>query len=248
METTSPKPIKFGFAFSIFSGGALMFFLSERLVLPYLADQGVHESILFCVMAVPFILFFIGALIGYRKEGNTWNWENFRNRFRYHPIRGKMWLWTALIVLVDIGLYLAVYQLAFPVVKAVHDAFPPPQIVNEIMGDESTFVGFQTSGNWLLLPLFLFYYFFNVVGEEFLWRGYLFPRQEKQHGKYTWIIHGLLWTFFHIFAPYNALMVLPGALFMSYVVQRTGNNTIFLIGHAALNGIPLVMLIGRIMT
>lgn len=248
METTSPKPLKLGIAFSIFATGALLFFLIERMVLPYLADQGVHKAVLFCIMALPHVLFFTGALIGYRLEGGLWNWSDFRTRFRYQAIRGKMWLWAPLIVLVDIGLYLAVYQLAFPIVKAVHDAFPPPAIVNEIIGDGSTFAGFETSGNWLLLPLFLFFYFFNVVGEEFLWRGYLFPRQEKRHGKYTWIIHGLLWTFFHIFAPYNALMVLPGALFLSYVVQRTRNNTLFLISHAVLNGIPLVTLIGNIMS
>lgn len=225
----------------------MLFLLIERLVLPFLAEQGVHKALLFCIMAVPHILFFAGALIGYRREGNPWKWSEFRERFRYKAIHGKMWLWTPLIVLVYIGLYLAVYQLAFPVVKTVHDAFPPPSIVGEIMGDGSTFAGFPTSGNWLLLPLFLFFYFFNILGEEFLWRGYLFPRQELQHGKYTWVIHGLLWTAFHLFAPYNALMVLPGALFISWVVQRTQNNTIFLIGHAVLNGIPLVMLVGNIL-
>jgi membrane protease YdiL (CAAX protease family) len=247
MTSATPKPLKFPWALLIFGSGALLFFLTERLVLPLLAERGVHKAVLFCVMAMPHVLFFAGALIGYRLEGNPWNWADFRARFRYQSIRGKMWLWMPLIVLADIGLYLAVYKLAFPIVKAVHDAFPPPAIVNEIMGDGATFAGFATAGNWGLIFLFLFYFFFNVLGEEFLWRGYLFPRQERQHGKYTWLIHGLLWTFFHIFAPYNALMVLPGALFMSYVVQRTQNNTLFLIAHAVLNGIPLIMLVGNIL-
>ncbi|HSR59696.1 MAG TPA: CPBP family intramembrane glutamic endopeptidase [Robiginitalea sp.] len=246
MEASKPKPLKFFYSFSFFAAGALLFLLTERLILPLLAEWGVHKAVLFCVMATPLILFFAGALLAYRLEGHRWNWADFRARFRYRPIRGKMWLWMPLIVLVDIGLYLAVYQLAFPVVKAVHDAYPPPAIVGEIMGDGTTFAGFATAGNWGLLFLFLFYYFFNILGEEFLWRGYLFPRQELQHGKHTWLVHGLLWTFFHIFAPYNALMVLPGALFMSYVVQRTQNNTLFLISHAVLNGIPLVMLVGNI--
>ena len=94
-----------------------------------------------------------------------------------------------------------------------------------------------------LIGLYLLLYFFNVVGEEFLWRGYLWPKQELTHGKYTWVVHGIQWTCFHLFAPYNALMVLPGALFMSYVVQRLQNNMIFLISHATLNGIPFIMLI-----
>ncbi|MEJ2585712.1 MAG: CPBP family intramembrane metalloprotease [Robiginitalea sp.] len=197
-------------------------------------------------MGIPHVLFFAGALLGYRLEGNPWGWREFKDRFRYKPIRGKMWLWMVLIVLVDVGLYLAVYQLAYPLVKSVHDAFPPPEIMKEVMSNGETFAGYAIRGNWFLLLLHLSFYFFNVLGEEFLWRGYLFPRQELTHGKHTWIVHGLLWTMFHLFAPYNALLVLPGALFMSYVVQRTQNNTLFLIAHATMNGIPVIMLIMNI--
>lgn len=237
------KSIKFPYSLIIFGVAALLFLFNERFVLPYFGDHGVNEVLLLLIMTVPFIIFFIVALIGYRLEGNKWKWIDFRSRFRYKSIKGKMWIWTIVIVLVNIGLYLAVYKLAHPYVKFVHDAFPPPEILNKIMGDGETFVGYTIKGNWLLLLPFLFYYFFNVCGEEFLWRGYLFPKQELRHGKYTWVVHGLLWTMFHLFAPYNALMVLPGALFMSYVVQRTQNNTIFLISHAVLNGIPLIGLI-----
>jgi len=236
------KPIKLSHSMLIFGGAALLFLFIERVALPYLGDQGVNKALLFMLMATPHILFFTLALLGYRREGNPWRWQEFKARFRYKPIKGKMWLWTILIVGVDIGLYLAVYELAFPLVKWVHDAFPPPEIMDEIMSNGETFAGYVIKGNWYLLLLLLGYYFFNVVGEEFLWRGYLFPKQELCHGKYTWIVHGLLWTLFHLFAPYNALMVLPGALFMSYVVQRTQNNTLFLISHATLNGVPVIML------
>ncbi|MDC6364748.1 MULTISPECIES: CPBP family intramembrane glutamic endopeptidase [Flavobacteriaceae] len=237
------KPIKLPYSFLIFGTAALLFLFIERSLLPYLGGIGVNKLFLFLIMAVPHIIFFSVALIGYRLEGNAWKWTDFRTRFRFKSIKGKMWLWAVVFVLVDIGLYLAVYKLAHPFVKSVHDAFPPPEILHEIMGDGKTFIGYTTKGNWWLLFLHLFFYFFNVLGEEFLWRGYLFPKQELRHGKYTWVVHGLLWTMFHLFAPYNALMVLPGALFMSYVVQRTQNNTIFLISHAVLNGIPVIGLI-----
>jgi membrane protease YdiL (CAAX protease family) len=157
-----------------------------------------------------------------------------------------MWLWTILFVAIDAGSYVLVYKLAFPVIKKIHDAFPTPEVVTNFMNNGETFAGFNVQGNWWLLGLFLLLYFLNVVGEEVLWRGYLWPRQELTHGKYTWIVHGLLWTSFHLFAPYNAVMVLPGALFMSYITQRYQNNTIFLISHATLNGIPLIILIMNI--
>ena len=244
--TANIKPIPFFQSFLIFGFAGLLFLFLERAALPYLDKSGVHKAILFLVLAIPHILFFTAALVGYKQEGNPWNWEALKRRFRYKSIKGRMIFWTLLIVLVDIALYLAVYEFAFNWLKEIHDAFPPPAILSEIMNNGETFAGFRVKGNWALVPLYGFLYFFNVVGEEFLWRGYLFPRQELQHGRYTWIIHGLLWTMFHLFAPYNAIMVLPGALFMSYVVQRTQNNTIFLISHAVLNGIPLVMLIMNI--
>ncbi|MTI38286.1 CPBP family intramembrane glutamic endopeptidase [Fulvivirga lutimaris] len=240
------KPIKLHYSLLIFGLAGLLFLLIERVVLPFLDNYGVNKALLFTITAFPHLLFFVGALIGYKHEGNKWTWREFKTRFRFKTIKGRMWLWTILFVLVDIGLYLAVFQFAHSFVKSVHDAFPPPEILNEIMGDGETFVGYVIKGNWWLLLLHLFYYFFNVCGEEFLWRGYLFPKQELTHGKYTWIVHGLLWTMFHLFAPYNALLVLPGALFMSYIVQRTQNNTIFFISHAVLNGIPIIILISKI--
>ena len=238
--------IKFQNSLIIFGVAGLLFLFNERFVLPFLGDYGLNKALIFLVMAIPHILFFIGAMVGYKLEGNEWTWTAFKTRFRYKPIKGRMWLWMILFVIVDIGLYLAVFQLAHPIVKAVHDAFPPPDILSKIMSNGETFAGYTIKGNWFLLPLHLFYYFFNVCGEEFLWRGYLFPKQELTHGRYTWVVHGLLWTMFHLFAPYNALLVLPGALFMSYVAQRTQNNTIFLISHAVLNGIPVIILISKI--
>ncbi len=237
------KPISFLSSSMFFIGGALLFLINERWTIPRLSEWGVSQLGLFLTYISPFLLFFFVALYGYRLEGNPWSIKALLNRFRYKPIRGKMWLWTLLIVTVDVCSYLAVYKLAFPLIKRVHDMFPTPEVVTSFMNNGKTFAGFQVEGNYGLIGLFFLLYFFNVVGEEILWRGYLWPRQELTHRKYTWIVHGLQWTCFHLFAPYNALMVLPGALFMSYITQRFQNNTIFLISHATLNGIPFVMLI-----
>ncbi len=237
------KPISFSTSLVIFLGAAVLFLINERVIIPYFHELGASQLLLFLTYIFPFSLFFIAALYGYRKEGNPWNWKSIKSRFRYKPIKGKMWLWTILIVTVDVASYVLVYKLAFPIIKKIHDAFPTPEVITDFMNNGETFAGFTIQGNWWLIGLFLILYFFNVVGEEVLWRGYLWPRQELKHGKYTWIVHGLLWTAFHLFAPYNAIMVLPGALFMSYMVQRFQNNTLFLISHATLNGIPLIMLI-----
>ena len=244
--TATIKPIRFSTSLVIFLGAAILFLIIERVIIPFLNEQGASQLIQFLTYISPFSLFFFGAFYGYRKEGNPWKWKAIITRFRYKPIKGKMWLWTILIVAVDTSTYLAVYQFAYSFVKKIHDFFPTSEVVMAFMNNGKTFAGYTVQGNYWLIGLYLLLYFTNVVGEEVLWRGYLWPKQELTHGKYTWVVHGLLWTSFHLFAPYNAIMVLPGALFMSYITQRIQNNTIFLISHATLNGIPFVMLIIKV--
>jgi membrane protease YdiL (CAAX protease family) len=248
MKTDSGiQPIAFSTSLIIFLGAGVLFLINERVVIPYLHEQGVSQLILFLTYISPFSLFLFFALYGYSKEGLPWNWRSILKRFRYRPIRGKMWIWTILIVAADVASYVLVYQLAYPFIKRIHDAFPTPEVITDFMNNGETFAGYTIQGNYWLIGLYLVLLFFNVIGEEFLWRGYLWPRQELTHGKFTWVVHGLLWTAFHLFAPYNAIMVLPGALFMSYMVQRFQNNTLFLLSHATLNGIPFVMLIINVM-
>ena len=81
---------------------------------------------------------------------------------------------------------------------------------------------------------------FNIYGEEFWWRGYILPRQELAHGKWTWLIHGILWAAFHSFWKWDALSILPGALLLSYVCSRLKNTTPAIIFHWVNNGLTLV--------
>ena len=71
----------------------------------------------------------------------------------------------------------------------------------------------------------------------------IFPRQEMAFGKWTWVIHGILWTLFHAFFRWRWLMILPGALAVSYVVQRTRNTWPAVISHALLGGLALIPLL-----
>ena len=156
MIKNNMKPIKFQYSLTIFGVAALLFLFNERFLLPYLGDLGINKILLLLIMAVPHIIFFMAAIIGYKIEGNELKWTDFRARFRFNSIKGKMWLWVILIVIVDAGLYIAMFKLV-PFVKFLHDTFPPPEILNEIIGDGETFAGYATKGNWLLLLPFLFY-------------------------------------------------------------------------------------------
>jgi membrane protease YdiL (CAAX protease family) len=84
---------------------------------------------------------------------------------------------------------------------------------------------------WILYiwPIF---FFFNIFGEEFYWRGYIQPRQELLNKNWTWLVHGLLWAAWHlpmgldlIFAATPIFFILPA------VVQIRKNTTIAIIVH-----------------
>jgi membrane protease YdiL (CAAX protease family) len=94
---------------------------------------------------------------------------------------------------------------------------------------------------WLFLA-WLPYFFFNIVGEELLWRGYLLPRQAIAFGRYAWILNGLLWAIFHVAIGWRiAIVLLPIEFIVPYVVQRRQNTWLGIIIHGFYNGSGFVM-------
>lgn len=84
---------------------------------------------------------------------------------------------------------------------------------------------------WILYvwPLF---FFFNIFGEEFLWRGYIQPRQELLNGKWTWLVHGLLWATWHVPMGLDLIIAsLPIFFILPAVVQMRKNTTISIVVH-----------------
>ena len=112
------RPMSLKTSIIYFGGGGVLFFIIQHYIAQPLADWGLNSAILFLVLASPHMLFFFWALYAYRMEGNPWNWQAFFNRFRIRKIRGKFWLWVILFVGIDVGLYLLVYSVAFPVVRS----------------------------------------------------------------------------------------------------------------------------------
>jgi len=104
-------------------------------------------------------------------------------------------------------------------------------------------MGVPLQGNWWVFVIMLASLVIATLGEELWWRGYILPRQELAHGKGTWIIHGLLWTAFHLYAPWNLITLLPGSLALSFVVQRLKNTWPAVIAHGLVNGLPVLILV-----
>ncbi len=194
------------------------------------------------------IFFFIAALTAYLMEGNPVDPTVFAKRFRLGRMSRQDWAWTLGILVFMIvsyfGLAFTSRWLAQCSFLAPHPVFPP-----EFGPDGAaarapgTFMGMTITGlGWVALA-YLFGWIFNILGEEFWFRGYILPRQEMAFGNNAWVPNGLMFTLNHVWQPWNLLLLLPGALFGAFVVQRRKNTWILIISHGFANAILLILIV-----
>ena len=80
------------------------------------------------------------------------------------------------------------------------------------------------------LPMF----FFNIVGEEFLWRGYI---QSRLSGQHAWLWCSFLWMVFPLpFGLDLLIMLVPVMLIIPYVFHKTRNSLTGIFIHGLFNG------------
>lgn len=92
----------------------------------------------------------------------------------------------------------------------------------------------------LLLLVWLPMFFFNIVGEEILWRGYIQARITARNG---WLICAGLWWLFHLpFGLDLMIMLLPITIVVPYVFERTRSTLACVFIHGIYNG-PLFVAI-----
>ncbi len=245
MNGKSIPPLPFPRSLLFFGLPFLLMTLMFWGLVPLMDLMGVRLFITFLVaLGAPLLLLFLLSLRFYRKEGHPWNWQAFRERFRLNPMRPADWIWTIGLTIFMFGSSLL---LSFTYTW-VADFFPEPKILVRMFAeDPNYFMEMPLKNNWLILAGMLGFFACNVLGEEFWWRGYILPRQELVHGKWTWLIHGLLWNAFHLFMPWQQIQLLPGSLALPFVAQHLRNTWPGIIAHFAGNIPGLVMLVSGIL-
>jgi membrane protease YdiL (CAAX protease family) len=161
----------------------------------------------------------------------------------------RAWLWSLGAVLVGSVLgYGLVSQLSglliqrgiMPIPASIPDFMDPTSAPDWMAAIDAAVGGLR--GNWLLLVALTITLTLNILGEELWWRGVVLPRQELAFGKGTWVIHGVLWGFFHLFKWWDVLNLLPITLALSFVCSRLRNTTPGIVIHSVTNGVALVAL------
>lgn len=250
------KALPLPLALLYFGGSALLFRSCVYGLMPYLLQSGVSPFWAF-ISSYSLALSALVAVTGLalRQDGYRLTWTTFRERLRFGPLSLQAWGWT-------LGLFVVGFLLTgllIPSAQAIAriPAFSPPAFLPDVLNPFSPktasltqFMGVPLAGKWWLLVVYaLFLMVFNLLGEELWFRGYLLPRQQVVYGQWSWLVHGLLWTLFHVpIYPWYAVYLLPTALSVSYAAQKTGSSWASYLVHGLGNGLlVLIPLTGGIL-
>lgn len=215
-------------SFSIYVPAAILMSILTRYLIPYLTEVTGQETILFWFIVAGLGIFtplIITGILILRSEGYKFSKSTWIERLRFRKITMSQLLWC-FAGFIMVGVFSLAIMKGLELAIGKFDHSPP-------------FMSFEplTKGRYWLLLVWLPYWILNIMGEEFLWRGVMLPRQEVAFGKHTWLIHGFGWGLFHIAFGWQLLLTLLPLIFIqSYIVQKTKNSWIGVIMHGGLNG------------
>jgi len=234
----SIKPIGLINSLLLFLIPGLLFWLHMKWTVPFLATIWPISSYATWLIVGTFLLFLpllLLTLVLMKTDGFILDKKIILNRLFIKKIKRKDWAWIfggiliAALLAGGMAYFLTILPLGidFSDLKDIS-----PIETSSLIGVERLFL--------LLLPVF---FFFNYVGEEVLWRGYILPRQEVSFGRYAWLINGLFHIVFHLGFGLTAMIVsIPVFLMIPFVAYKTKNTTTAIIIHAMI-GAPMQIMV-----
>jgi membrane protease YdiL (CAAX protease family) len=219
---TEIKRLSWSGLFILFAWPAILNLIACRIAIPLLDSQDlfpIEFTYFICVGLLVLVPMFFAAIAMSLKETDTRDIKTMLTRMRIKKLTSRDVLWTC-------GTFIFLVLASFIIAKRVMPVF----------GLDATPFFFQNMPladdyRWILFvwPVF---FFFNIFGEEFYWRGYIQPRQELLNRKWTWFVHGLLWACWHL--PMGTDLIIastPIFFILPAVVQIRKNTSIALIVH-----------------
>jgi membrane protease YdiL (CAAX protease family) len=233
------KPMGLPESLVLFGIPAVLFYVITRVLIPYFnKTYAIHPVLTWFIFGglLLFIPLFVLAIMLFRKDGYDFDLKTMAVRFRLVRFARTDWLWllgAVVAIMVLNGVIMAVWKLL-----SVRFCISP-------MDTSAPFLHFDPLRGSARLLLFIWipFFFFNIVGEELLWRGYILPRQELNFGKFAWLVNAGLWLIFHICFGLDLIIILLPVLFIvPYVVQRRKNTWIGIAVHALVNGPSFILI------
>ena len=228
VDTRTPRiwPLYLPEALLMFGIPTALLALGVWVVWPALMTAGMSRGYANAAVFIVFSsLLIVAALVAYVLEGNPLTWSAFSVRYRLQMPGWRTWLWTLGGLLVAVVAALGLNALILALYKAIGFTIPD-----------------QSSG-LTDIPVLTLIVLTNIIGEEMWWRGYILPRQELVYGSRTWLVHGVMWAFFHSFKPWAVPVMLLYCLIIPFIAQCTRNNWPPVIIHFLINGSGILMLL-----
>lgn len=247
MKNNKIKPISIFNSIWYFIISSGLIYLGLYKGIPFLLSKGFQFLPSYLILFyVPFVFLFITALILYKKEGNKWSWHDFKNRLQLRKMCKKDWVWAACLLVFGLITYLGLTPVGAWLAKipffSPADFFPAEINPNKSMVS-GFFMDYKLAGQYWIPIVYFIGWFFNIFGEEFLWRGIILPRQIANYKSKAWIYHGIIWTLWHFFWTWNLIIIFPFSMALSYVAYKRKNTWIPILTHGLMNTIPLIMII-----
>ena len=221
------KPIKLSSAFFMFLLPGIWFYIIIKILVPVSAElTGISNYIVWLILGtlllnVPLFLYTIFLT---KREGYI-TFKAIIERLKVKNITFRDILWIVKSVIAA-AVLTGVIILAYSKISAAFDINSlrdiSPIAVVPLVGTQRIFLVF--------LPVF---FFFNYVGEEVLWRGYILPRQlVSRYSKYACIINAIMHCVYHLaFGIKPLVLMIPFMILMPYIAYKRDNTTASIIVH-----------------
>jgi membrane protease YdiL (CAAX protease family) len=221
-DTGAVKPLRPVELAWLFGVPTVLNALACRVAIPVLENwTGLPVEVIYFISVGLLVLvpMFVWALLLSAREVGSSRMRDLLSRMRVKRIQRRDWVWT---VAMFVALSFASFLIARVLMPRVGLNATPFFFQNMPLDPEH---------RWIL-AVWPAFFFFNIFGEEFLWRGYIQPRQELLNGRWTWLVHGVLWAIWHtpmgldlIVAALPIFFILPAA------VQLTKNTSVAIVVH-----------------
>jgi membrane protease YdiL (CAAX protease family) len=217
----------------LFGVPAVLNYIACQVCIPYLNGLNLFPIEISYFISVGLIVLapmFFGAIYLSGRDISSFSLRNIFNRMRIHKLTKQDWLWT-------IAAFVLLSLTSFLIAK----------ILMPKIGLDATPFFFQNmplkGNNMIILYVWPLFFFFNIFGEEFLWRGYIQPRQELLNKKWTWLVHGLFWAGWHLPMGIDLIVAATPIFFiLPAVVQVRKNTSISIVVHAVFGGFGFLSL------
>ncbi len=232
MKTAANPSLSLFHSSVLFGLFTLLLFSIVTYVLPYLRDgQELHPALSWFIGGTfifkPMLLLAIGLAWA---QSRFTTWAGLRQALGLRPLSRRDWRYSLLGlggIFAGMGLIVGIAY-----ILNRYANFPPLSMTPPAL----SFPPFVGNERWLLLAWAVMF-FFNIVGEECLWRGYILQRQIPRLGLYAWLVNGAFWALFHLpFGWSMVIMAAPAFLIVPFVFQQTRNTTTGIVMHGLMNG------------